>query len=463
MTQVASESDFRFLFNMTRLKLDEPSQINCPRSHVGVYSNITTRKPSRISFAPSSLHNIDDINGSLPSLDDPELSLADRLLLASTKANLENSSAQYLVSKSMQIECVRKALPKITKYKGDAKNWLKFKKDVQRYREIGQYDDEVLKLIVFGALEGNAESRVKDLIDNSSLDLIMEVLEVSFGHAPSIISACEDDILKFKIKSELTRSDAVQINTLIQTYMNACSVAGVATLNSNMLANHILRQLNSIHKLLFRQHYKSLRPEARVQIPDLDILLHFFGKFSGRLRAQVHVTSTGQSNNNEPNTSFNVNKKDDYKFIVSDNKTAKFIGYDLALVKSLVKKCLCCNLQGHFTLECQKFKSMTDDQRLALLLAKTLVHNKRNQHTTAPISSAKASNNSATQAQNIAVPSTTQVESNFPVFTRQMHNIFVSSSRTVKMFKHIAYGPRLGATIYSIGDSASEITLMRDD
>ncbi|KAG5681070.1 hypothetical protein PVAND_010536 [Polypedilum vanderplanki] len=343
------------------------------------HSNDSSRSAKYDSKRP---YNTAVLESSLPSLNDPELTMTERMMLCATRAHLESSYVQNQVSQEMKLGVIRKNLQKITKFKGDARGWLKFKQEVNRYRELGQYEDDVMKIIVFGALEGDAEKRVKDLIDVATLEQIMEILETSFGHAPSIIKACESDILKFRLKGELMRNDAVHINTMIQTYLNSCSTAGVPILNSNMLATHILSQLNSTHKLFFRQHYHHKRPHDTTQMPDLEVMFSFLEGLAYDLEVrveekedkpqrpkpiQVNSTATNNSFSSSVASSSGNSSEQDFMFKVLDGKIAKYVGYDMSLVGMLNKKCLVCESTQHFTLECSKFRAMTDAQRNGLV------------------------------------------------------------------------------------------------
>ncbi|KAG5667367.1 hypothetical protein PVAND_015350 [Polypedilum vanderplanki] len=503
--------------------------------------------------------NMSDLEETLSHIDNNSLSASDRMLLCSTRAQLQSNLAQTQVFTSMNLEIVRKNLPKIAKFKGNARGWLKFKQEVLRYKELGQYPDEVMKMIVLGALESVAESRVKDLIDVSSFSQIMEILESSFGHAPTIIKSCEDDILKYRIKGDLMRNDAVQINTLIQTYLNACSVAGVATLNTNMLATHILNQFCMMHKLLFRQHMQIKRPDDFTQMPDLEILFSFLETLAKDLEvrteekevqdkprnksaAQVNSTVTvpAITSAQSPTTDSAKQQAEDYMFKLLDSNRAKFLGYNLELVKKLNKLCLICQSSNHFALECNKFRSMTDAQRQDCIKEKKLCQlclltnehravdcslklccgykcsdssrcsgkhhiilhesslanstpkkntfqnrgpkrrsntnfnsrrgrylandgNKSNDSRENNAGSSSSSSSAPATVPTISLQPVSEDSEKYATFPRQVQTTTCSSNRTIKIFKNIAFGPTEGTYIYSVGDSAAEISLMRED
>lgn len=347
------------------------------KNYISQQPCVHSAKPAETSIGikPSSSQN-DSINH---LLNDPNISLSEKVLL-------ENTSAQRMVSQAMTLDIRRKALPKLTKYKGDAKNWIRFKKEVQRYKSSGCYDDEVIKLFILGALEDVALRRVEDMIDISTLNEVMSILESSFGHSPSIIKSCEDEIFKIKINGELMRNDVVQINALIQTYFTACKYAEVPKLNSNILAMHILNQLNSVHKLFFRKHFQQERPNAVTQIADLDVLFTFLEEISRDLEvrtdenesaklfkpAQINAIVTSSHSNLNRESQDSSKSNNNYKFEILDKATAHYVGYDLTLVSSLDKLCHCCGQDGHFTLECSIFKQMSHNQRVEFIASKNV-------------------------------------------------------------------------------------------
>ncbi|KAG5682594.1 hypothetical protein PVAND_011939 [Polypedilum vanderplanki] len=431
------------------------------------HSNDSSRSAKYDSKRP---YNTAVLESSLPSLNDPELTMTERMMLCATRAHLESSYVQNQVSQEMKLGVIRKNLQKITKFKGDARGWLKFKQEVNRYRELGQYEDDVMKIIVFGALEGDAEKRVKDLIDVATLEQIMEILETSFGHAPSIIKACESDILKFRLKGELMRNDAVHINTMIQTYLNSCSTAGVPTLNSNMLATHILSQLNSTHKLFFRQHYHHKRPQDTTQMPDLEIMFSFLEGLAYDLEVrveekedkpqrpkpiQVNSTATNTSFSSSAANSSGNSSEQDFMFKVLDGKIAKYVGYDMSLVGMLNKKCFACSFRPY------RRSNTNRNSRRGQQLATNQVPNKSTQD----LASSSANNSDQTPKLTGAISLANDPKNAvlYATFPRQLQTMSYNNHRTVKMFKHIVYGPTEGTYVYSIGDSAAEISLMRED
>ncbi|KAG5678622.1 hypothetical protein PVAND_008279 [Polypedilum vanderplanki] len=530
-------------------------------------SNDTVRPPNININHAQDLPRSPNTNANVPNdqtfnLDETVLTASERILLNTTRACLESVNAQKQSAATKLLDLKRKALPKLTTYKGDPKGWITFKREIRRYQESGLYDDEIVKFYVYGALEGNAKKRVEDLIDTATLEEVMKVLESSFGHIPTIIKAIEEDIMKIKIKGDLIRSDVVIINSLIQSYFTTCRYANVSRINSNMLAEHIIEQLEVTQRVLFRQHCRLERPSVEVVMPDLDMVYSFLESISSSLDvkhkdkkdkpAQLQTIATPQSfssTSNQPRSA-------DYLFQVRDIAMATHQGYHMNSVNALTKRCYCCDNTTHFTLECYRFKGMTDQERSQLIANKGLCrncllstehqakyctvkphcgrkiseanfckgkhhailhnvggnfgpngnrstfngrgnsrgnygrrnngnNNSRRAHNTYEQSknnnTAKDAGNSsqttsqvtqqttAPLVQSQSVATANLISSSSPCYKyavtapRQSQCISSSSDRTIKVFKNKFFGP-YGETIgYSVGDSGSEITIMRDD
>ncbi|KAG5666218.1 hypothetical protein PVAND_017597 [Polypedilum vanderplanki] len=513
--------------------------------------------------------NFNPPNDQPQEFDESSLNVSERILLHTTRACLESVNAQKQTANTKLLDLKRKALPKLSTFKGDPKGWISFKKEIYRYKESGLYDDEIVKFYVYGALEGDAKKRIEDLIDTATLDEVLKVLEASFGHIPTIIKAIESDILKVRIKGDLVRSDVVMINTLIQSYFTTCRYANVQRVNSNMLAEHIIEQLESTHRILFRQHCRAERPLSETVLPDLDMVYSFLEAISSSLdvkpkdkKDKPAQLQTITNNSFSPSAQNNQARSTDYHFSVRDIAIATHQGYYMNAVNALTKRCYCCDSTSHFTIECYRFKGMDDQQRSQLITNKGLCRNcllttdhqakhcnvkphcgrkisdenfckakhhailhyvgfssgpnrtrpsfngrgngrgnfnrrnngnhnsqraqntydqnKRNNSSANDSSSSQQnqSNSSTSSSHQTAIQSnqsqtaaaTNLISSaNVPCYKYavtaplQKQCIAVSSDRTVKVFKNRFFGP-YGETIgYSIGDSGSEITIMRDD
>ena len=117
------------------------------------------------------------------------------------------------MTNTMSLELRRKSLPRISKFSGDPKDWIKFKRDVKRYQEIGKFDDDLMKMYILQSLEGIALERVQDLIDTAPLQQTMKMLEEGFGEASRIIQKCAQEILNLRLDKDLYRDDAMLVNT----------------------------------------------------------------------------------------------------------------------------------------------------------------------------------------------------------------------------------------------------------
>ncbi|KAL7016117.1 hypothetical protein ACKWTF_016830 [Chironomus riparius] len=170
-----------------------------------------------------------------------DLSLSERITLEATEAQREMAFTQNLTS-------IRRALPKITKFDGDPKKWIQFKRDVDRYKTIGKYDDYEMRIFVLQALEGIALTRVEGAIDKVPCDETLKSLQKCFGEPMRIIDKCAKDILSIKVPKELFRDDVLKITSKIQEYRAACKYAEVELQNSNHLGMHIFDQLSLLHK-----------------------------------------------------------------------------------------------------------------------------------------------------------------------------------------------------------------------
>ena len=211
----------------------------------------------------------------IDGINEEDLTRAERLKLEQVQAQLATSQAQREISETMNLEIKRKALPKITPFDGDARKWIKFVQDVQRYKEVGKYKDDVMKLHVMQALQGIAQARVRDIIDTATFETIMKILGDSFGDPTKIIDKCSNDILSLKLSRDLYKDDVMLINTRIQAYFSACRYASVPFANSNQLARHIFDQLNISYKQMYRHESRLANPGASVRLIDLKTLYLF--------------------------------------------------------------------------------------------------------------------------------------------------------------------------------------------
>ena len=285
-----------------------------------------------------------------------------------------------------ELTTVRRAMPKITEFSGDIMKWLEFEQDVNRYRTVCKYDDPTIKLHVRGALKGDAFEAVKDVFDIFTLKQIMDVLKESFGDPMTMVRHKGNEIKALKIPGTIYREDAVKIRVVLQGYFAACTYAKTGYLNSNELAELIYEQLNYEDKARCKEMFVRKDPGKQIVIclstiydylaerllildekPDS---LKVKGKDDKRPKS-IQVMTIG----NAATSSRTRNDKNSYKFEVRDRSTAPYMGYDLQLLSSVNKKCEICNRTGHYSVQCNQFQSMSEEQRLKAIIDKRLCKN----------------------------------------------------------------------------------------
>ena len=321
---------------------------------------------------------VDDINVN-------DLTRAEKFTLEQVQAQKATAESQREISKNMLLDITRKALPKITNFDGDAKKWVKFKQDVQRYKDIGQFPESVLKLHVMQALSGLALARIQDIMDTTPFDTIMKLLEEGFGEPTKIIDRCSKDILSIKLSKEIFKEDIMIVNTKIQGYFSACKYANVPYANSNHLASHIFEQLNLTYKQLFRHQFRLSNPTSPTKLIDLEALYVFLEDLAkdledkkldekklddkkSKVQAQVNVASV-MHNNGSGNK-----RNDDFMYEIKD-KNQHPNGYDMQALGMISKYCVCCMKLGHFVMQCRRYRAMDADQKLQFVIDKGLCRN----------------------------------------------------------------------------------------
>ena len=352
--------------------------------------------PDRIVY-PSRSESRMPVSNRKSLLDDlnlNDLSISERITLEASEAQREMAFTQNLAS-------IRKALPKITKFDGDPKKWIQFKRDVDRYRNIGKYDDYEMRIFLLQALEGIAYARVEGAIDKIPCDETLKALQKCFGEPMRIIDKCAKDILAIKVPKELFRDDVLKITSKIQEYKAACKYADVELQNSNQLGTHIFDQLSLLHKMLFRHNYRDEHEGIDCRVIDLDLVYIFLENVSNDLEAkrldekkfderkmddkkpkglQMNVTSFKERSENNRNFKPSNNSMsgfrhvDDYMYEVNDLNVNP-LGYDLKALNLISKHCECCSKDGHYTIQCYKYKSMNISERLNFVNEKNLCRN----------------------------------------------------------------------------------------
>lgn len=322
----------------------------------------------------------------LDDIDLSELTRSERITLEQAKAQIEATEAQREIASSQCLDVIRRALPKITKFSGDPKNWIRFKQDIERYRKVGKYSDYAMKLHILQALEGLALERVQNFIDNESFEYTLKVLEKNFGEPSRIIDKCGKDILSLKLSDELYKDDVLVINSKIQAYFSACKYANVECANSNQLAMHVFNQLGLYHKSMYRHKFRLQYPNATTRLVDLHSLFEFLEELVDDLEdkhidhanpekgetfaAQVNAMSMSASGN----ISSHAVSNEDAMYEMIDKNESPY-GYDFVALKYLEKFCHCCHKGGHFVVQCREFKAMDSAEKWKMINSLSLCRN----------------------------------------------------------------------------------------
>jgi hypothetical protein len=153
-----------------------------------------------------------------------------------------------------QLEDRRKAMPKMIEFSGEETKWLIFKRDVERYRQNCQYDDETVKTYMRGALKGEAYAIVRDILEDSSIEDIMEHLKRAFGDEMRMVRNRSEELRNLKFGPTLNKSDAVKLQVAIQSYFAACNYARIGYINTNIIAESIFFQFSIEDRQRCREH-----------------------------------------------------------------------------------------------------------------------------------------------------------------------------------------------------------------
>jgi hypothetical protein len=476
------------------------------------------------------------------------------------------TTAQEKIQHEKELTTVRRAMPKISEFYGDAIKWLEFEQDIQRYRDVCKYDDATIKLHVRGALKGDAFEAVKDVFDIFTLKQIMEVLKEAFGDPMTLVRRRSKEVRAVKVPGILYREDAVKIRVVLQGYFAACTYAKTGYINSNELAEIIYEQFNHEDKSRCKEMYIRKNPMKQIVV-DLNTIYDYLSerlpildekpeslkeksyKKDDKKGKPLQVMAIGTSTSTTDRFDRNA-----YKFEIRDRSTAPYLGYEMKELASIPKKCEICSKTGHYSVQCSQFQKMNEEQRLKTATEKKLCRNclitnthqagecnlkvncgmktskqnrctrkhhcsihhacekqstsayKRRSHTRNNMSQARKTLNDmqngnttvqATIAPQIEATSTQQqqataainkanektassnaylsanscsqtrrcyhVNQNPNVGVIQLNHVSDNIPRTVKMFKNKFIGPKGYVTAYSVGDSAAEVTLVRND
>jgi len=316
-----------------------------------------------------------------------ELTRTERITLEQAHAQMEATEAQREIATSQNLTVIRKALPKITKFNGDPRKWIQFKRDIDRYRDIGKYDDYEMRIHTLQALEGLALSRVQGSIDSVPFKNTMNVLQKCFGEPTRIIDKYAKDILSLKVPKDLTKDDVLLITSRILDYFGACIYANVDVLNSNQLAMHLFNQLNLMHKQLFRHKLKQEAAGSAYQVVELGSLFEFLedladeleetsldDRQSDNIKFKSYQMNLHAMEETDGDSYSEVRHPDDFLFEIKDGDVSSH-GYDLEELEKLGKFCDCCFASGHYTLQCRKYKAMSVYERLRFVKERNICWN----------------------------------------------------------------------------------------
>ena len=183
--------------------------------------------------------------------------------------------------------------------------------------------------------------------------------------------------MSLRLPKELFKDDVLVVNAKIQSYFSACEYANVGCANSNQLAKHIFDQLSLIHKMLFRQHLRVDNPNISARLVDLESLFSFLEYLSKDLEdkslpekklddkkvrsAQVNFASVVP-----PESSASSGFQSDDNMYEITSRDVNPFGYDMSTVNALHKFCLCCSKDGHFVVQCHRYREMDDSQKLKI-------------------------------------------------------------------------------------------------
>lgn len=223
------------------------------------------------------------------------------------------------------------------------------------------------------------------------------------------------------------------------------------------------------------------------------------------------------------NSSSTPEDKEAYKFELRDKCTARYMGYDMTKLNSMNKKCEFCGRASHFSFQCSLYRAMNEEDRFKAIIEKNLcrsclvttthraidcdlktgcgmkvgrisrcsqkhhitIHkailkssSTTNRNRRRPNTNANTQNAAARirEAENIVDNNVIEANTGFhaaePEEAQRNYNVVpvmsnvhgsIDRRRTVKVFKLNFIGPKGKVTEYAIGDSGSEVSLMRDD
>ncbi|XP_070505333.1 uncharacterized protein [Chironomus tepperi] len=321
---------------------------------------------------------------------------------ASNTSNVQNASSYALPTNEnptepFSLRDIRKCLPKVEKFDGSVDKWLTFERAIERNVREGQYSDSLAKNIIRQALTGQPLERVDSIYNFSTASEIMNYLKISYGCSNNIVASARKKLLSIKLARPLTHSSAMEVTTKITSYMAACRYAQLPVLDMS-ISIHIHNQLDQLHQQQYYKYFYEKFP-GMTRTERLDAQFEFlndlantlpmgdakvcdkkessgknFGVFSTSFSSPKPETQTKPSFSKFQVRNYKGNK-DDFKYEIRDKEKAPYIGYDLAKVNLLKKKCDICNKLSHFSLECSEYRAMPMDKKYNIVKMKGICNN----------------------------------------------------------------------------------------
>ena len=425
-------------------------------------------------------------------------------------------------------------MPKMIEFSGEESKWLIFKRHVERYRLNCQYDDETVKTYMRGALRGEAYQIVRDILEDSPIDDIMEHLKRAFGDEMRMVRNRSEELRNLKFGPVLHKSEAVKLQVAIQSYFAACNYARIGYINTNIIAEAIFCQFTIEDRQRCREFYEKKNPGCTTIVMNVQTIYDYLMSRMPLLD-EAPMKKKVENDNKVKNKPYQMNStslgwpqsNDSYKFEIKDKAKAPFIGYHMDKVESLSKECEICNSRDHFTLQCPKYKEKGENDRQRLVMDKRICKNcilttshraiecdlkgncgfkldkasrctgkhhitihhaeinakrfgqfkgsyKRRSNTRKNTSNANTRTKDA--AENPPTPSAPPAETSasssatFEANVPRDYNVQKvyctlksDSPKSVKVFRVKFWGPKGFIVALAIGDSGSEVTLLRDD
>lgn len=281
---------------------------------------------------------------------------------------------------------IRKSLPKIEQFDGKAEKWLTFQRAVDRNWREGKYSDEQMKFHIRQALAGPALARVDGVIDFLSAKDTMEFLRESFGNSSLVVNQARQKLLNVKLARPLTHCSCVEVTTLIASFIAACTYAGMLIADPTV-SQKIHSQLEPFHQQGYYEFYFRKYPNAKTRVESLDVQFDYLNHLAKTLplgnfsKQEDHKSHRNEQRNSHQLMNASISQQNsptpssDYKYLIRDQVTARYLGYDLSKVSEIPKRCEICSRNNHYSLECRQFKNMDHKTKIDTIKTKNLCQN----------------------------------------------------------------------------------------